>query len=167
MLQIQTEEWELGMFLTLPHGTWTWWCSWLFPAQFRGHLELLLLQTDAEFSSKGEALPMACQVSIQVNTGFFFSIFFFFKWHGVSFAFLIYDAIPRLSPLLDFGQILSIAVIPCWKWSVPGGWGSLGFARSLLFSESIPCFIPLLPLISCVYMYTCSVYLHLLSPFLF
>lgn len=42
-----------------------------------GHLEWLLLETDVEFSSKGEALPMACQESIQVNTGFLFFKFFF------------------------------------------------------------------------------------------
>lgn len=39
------------------------------------------METDVEFSSTGEALPMACQVSIQVNTGFL--IFFFLMAWGL------------------------------------------------------------------------------------
>lgn len=46
----------------------------------------------------------------------FIAIFFLncnFNGKGSPLAFLTYDAIPRFSPLLDFGQILSVVVIPC------------------------------------------------------
>lgn len=46
-----------------------------------------------------------------------FIVIFFLSFHfngkGSPPAFLTYDAMPGLSSLLDFGQILSVAVIPC------------------------------------------------------